>query len=72
MTSITHDFAEPSLFSDTISRAATIAYLRKAMTETARRMGDDGLSVGASHTLANLELVIRLIETMPAMEQTNA
>lgn len=68
MTSITHDFAEPR---DAISRADAIAYLRKHMTATARLMGDDGLTVGASHTLANLEHAIRLLETMPAMEKAN-
>jgi hypothetical protein len=71
MTSITHDFAEPSMFGDTISRAATIEYLRKHMAETARRMGEDGLHDGAVHALADLDHAIRLIETMPAMEITN-
>ena len=58
--------------SDTISRAAVIAHLHEMMTKTARRMGEEGLTVGASHTLANLEFVTRLIETMPATENTDA
>ena len=66
MTRIVLDFAEPR---DAISRADAIAYLRKHMTATARLMADDGLAAGAAHTLANLEHAIRLIETMPAMEQ---
>lgn len=57
---------------DMISKADAIAHIRKHMTETARAMGEAGLAVGASHTLANLEHVIRLIEFMPAKEQANA
>jgi hypothetical protein len=60
------------MFDDAISRAAVIAHLREHMGKSALRMAASGDPVGASHTAADLEHAIRLIETMPAMESTNA
>lgn len=70
MTSITHDFTEPrsGMFGDEISRAATVAYLRKYMGQAAREMAAEGLDVAASHMAANLDLAASLIANMPAKE----